>query len=409
MLNPNRVTKENKRALVMRVTIGRKRNYYSLGHLVEENHWDDENMRLKRDYDPENYKEYNTGLKNLYAKAIKAVNDMNYENAPLTFGEFKRRVFEEQLNDSVFDLFEYEIDLLKRGGKPQNAAVYKTVRNSLMRYCKTRKKRSLKFSEITVDFLYNYEAFLRTTCTGNGISNYMRTLRALVNKAISYKIIKTDLYPFRNQQNKTGYQITKVESETVHRALTDDEMREIINHNPVGKPGQALAKDLFLFSFYTIGQNPADMAELKWADIFNGRMNYRRKKTGKPFSIKLLPPAMEIINKYKSLNHSEVYVFPIYNEQHHKTPKQKESRFKTKFKRLNSYLKDIGKEIGLEKNFPLTMYVARHSWATIMKRKGVSTSLISEGLGHASEKVTQIYLDKFENDTLDKMNEMLLG
>ncbi len=54
---------------------------------------------------------------------------------------------------------------------------------------------------------------------------------------------------------------------------------------------------------------------------------------------------------------------------------------------------------------PLTTYVSRHSWATIAKRSGISTAIISEGLGHETEETTQIYLDSFEVDVLDKANE----
>ena len=67
--------------------------------------------------------------------------------------------------------------------------------------------------------------------------------------------------------------------------------------------------------------------------------------------------------------------------------------------KVNIRLKKIGEELNLP--IDITTYVARHSFATVLKRSGVSTSLICETLGHSSEKVTQIYLDSFENSQID--------
>lgn len=74
--------------------------------------------------------------------------------------------------------------------------------------------------------------------------------------------------------------------------------------------------------------------------------------------------------------------------------------------KVNKHLKALGIELELDKK--LTTYVARHSFSTTLKRSGVSTSLICEALGHNSEKVTQIYLDSFENEQIDEAMSNLL-
>lgn len=408
MLNPLRKTSEGKFIVCLRITIDRERTYLSLGHYVTPEQWDQKNSRLKRNYDPVNYKTYNSKINTIYRKALGAINSINSGDAPLTFEEIKKQIFRKKDSSNVFDFMDSQILLLNNKGKNKNANIYKTAKNSLFRFCTAKNKRKLKFTDINVEFLNNYEAFLSKTCSGNGISNYMRTLRAIFNRAISYGVIKADIYPFKNQQNRLGYQISKVETETHHRALDYEQLKKIEQYNAKGIYGKELALDMFIFSFYTRGMNPIDMAELKIKNIKKDRMTYIRKKTGKPLSVKLMKPALDIARKYISHNHSNVYVFPIFNENRHFTEKQKESRMKTKMKRLNDYLKDIDFELELNIEFPLTMYVARHSWATILKRKGASTSLISEGLGHANEHVTQIYLDKFENDALDSLNGFLL-
>jgi len=112
---------------------------------------------------------------------------------------------------------------------------------------------------------------------------------------------------------------------------------------------------------------------------------------------------MEIINKYKSP--SNPYIFPILST-FHKTEQQKINRIHKVIGKVNKHLKALGVELDLDKK--LTTYVARHSFSTTLKRSGVSTSLICEALGHSSEKVTQIYLDSFENDQIDEAMSNLL-
>ena len=111
---------------------------------------------------------------------------------------------------------------------------------------------------------------------------------------------------------------------------------------------------------------------------------------------------MEIINKYKSDNS---YIFPILSS-FHKTEQQKINRIHKVIEKVNACLKTLGDELELDKK--LTTYVARHSYATTLKRAGVSTSLICDALGHSSERVTQIYLDSFENTQLKAAMKNLL-
>ena len=164
-----------------------------------------------------------------------------------------------------------------------------------------------------------------------------------------------------------------------------------------------LAIDLFTFSYFTGGINFTDMARIKHDNIIDGRLAYKRKKTKKLIQLPLQPKAMGIINKYKSP--SNPYIFPILST-FHKTEQQKINRIHKVIGKVNKHLKALGVELDLDKK--LTTYVARHSFSTTLKRSGVSTSLICEALGHSSEKITQIYLDSFENDQIDEAMSNLL-
>ena len=110
---------------------------------------------------------------------------------------------------------------------------------------------------------------------------------------------------------------------------------------------------------------------------------------------------MELINKYRS----STYLFPIFNEIH-QTEQAKANRLHKVITKVNNHLKQIGEELNLP--ITLTTYVARHSQATVMKKAGVSTALISQIMGHSSERVTQIYLDSFGNDQMDEAMKNLL-
>ena len=149
------------------------------------------------------------------------------------------------------------------------------------------------------------------------------------------------------------------------------------------------------------------MLHLRYQDVFDGRVTYHRQKTGKLISFQLHPTALEIIRKYFQDEHSpDDYIFPILKSKVHITATQQYSRVKRVTRLVNRYLKIIGEHLNLP--IPLTTYVARHSYATVLKRSGVSTAIISELLGHSSEKITQIYLDSFENSQIDDAIKNLL-
>lgn len=130
---------------------------------------------------------------------------------------------------------------------------------------------------------------------------------------------------------------------------------------------------------------------------------YIRQKTKKQIMLPLQEKAIEIVNRYRSSQRK--YVFPILDNRE-RTPRQIRNRIYDVLDNVNGYLADIGKELGIE--LKISSYTARHSYATVLKRSGVSTSVISESLGHSSERVTQIYLDSFENKQLDDAMKNLL-
>ncbi|MCD4664245.1 MAG: tyrosine-type recombinase/integrase, partial [Bacteroidales bacterium] len=198
-------------------------------------------------------------------------------------------------------------------------------------------------------------------------------------------------YPFEK------YKIKR--EKTVHRALTKKEVKRIrdLEFEDIY---MKLAQNLFMFSFYTRGMSFIDIAYLQVKNLHNDRLQYRRAKTGQMFTIKLTTEAKDIVHKYADLSKKDNYLFTIVQHE-----EKKFTEYKNAMRLTNKKLKEIG-ELA-ECSIPVTTYVARHSWATIAKRGGISTTVISEGLGHATEHITQVYLDGFENSVLDDANDLI--
>ena len=157
---------------------------------------------------------------------------------------------------------------------------------------------------------------------------------------------------------------------------------------------ECFAIDLFTFSYLTAGINFGDIARLTKDNVLENRLVYVRKKTQKQIKIPLQEQAKSLIHKYGTAENP--YLFPILSN-FHRTEQQKVNRIHKIISKVNRALKQIGEELNISIDL-----------ATVLKRSGVSTSLISEALGHSSERVTQIYLDSFGSDQMEDAMKNLL-
>ena len=161
------------------------------------------------------------------------------------------------------------------------------------------------------------------------------------------------------------------------------------------------ARDLFMFSFYARGMPFVDIVFLKHDSIINGIIYYERNKTGQRMQVRVIPPLAALIEKYRS---SYPYVLPYITSFSDRTSYM---QYRYALGNVNRLLKRLGRRLHLP--LVLTTYVARHSWATIAKEEGFSIASISEGLGHTSEATTQIYLQSFNSEVIDKINEQVVA
>ena len=289
---------------------------------------------------------------------------------------------------SFFVFMEGVIARLKQLNKVRTAENYTATRNSFVRFCGGK---NILSDEISSDLMMEYEAYLKAQgISMNTVSFYMRMLRAVYNRAVE-KGLTDQRNPFRHVY--TGI------DKTVKRAVPMKAVKRIKNLDLSMKPSLDFARDMFMFSFYTRGMSFVDMAYLKKKDLQNGILAYRRRKTGQQLFIRWEKCMQEIIDKYPDC-HTD-YLLPVI-----KRHEEGQSQYRNALRLINNKLKEIAVLAGQQTN--LTMYVSRHSWASIAKSKNIPLSVISEGMGHDSEATTQIYLASLDSAMIDKANRTIL-
>ena len=290
---------------------------------------------------------------------------------------------------SLFSFWHNVIAQLKQLGKVRTAETYTASLKSFMQFLDNQ---DIPLDGITSDMMLLYEAYLKARGVRmNTISFYMRIFRAVYNRAVE-KGLTIQNNPFRHVY--TGV------DKTVKRAIPIKAIKALKELDLSMNQALDFARDMFMFSFYTRGMSFVDMAYLKKSDIKNGILTYRRRKTGQELSIKWEKCMAEIIAKYPE-NKTD-FLLPIIKEEGNER-----RQYDNALHLVNYRLKELSTMLKLQR--PLTMYVARHSWASAAKAKNVPLSVISEGMGHDSEATTQIYLASLETSVVDKANKMILG
>lgn len=287
---------------------------------------------------------------------------------------------------------------LRCAGRIRTAETYRSALNSFGRFMASGVGRDrgvasgVLMDELDGELAAAYEGWLRSGgAAPNTVSYYMRILRAVYNRAV-HQGLTDDRHPFR-------YVYTGVDK-TRKRALPLRLISRIRGLDLSGSPALDLARDMFMMSFYLRGMSFVDMAFLRKRDLRGGYLTYRRRKTGRQLVIKWTAEMRRIVEKYPA-NGSE-YLLPLIRE----PGVNERSAYRSMNYNINRSLKKIAAMSGID--VPLTLYVARHSWASAAKAKGVPLGVISEGMGHDSEATTQIYLASLDTTAVDRANALIL-
>lgn len=386
-------------AISIRVTYDRVKRYYRTKYSLTIQDWEKTQGEKPR----EPFK----ALKLELAAEEKRAQDMISALPKFAWELFEEKYLQKRTSpNTISDSFKFRINELKNAGQIGTATCYECAQKSISGFIGNSKA---KLEDIKPELLIKYEQYMlnlgnsRTT-----ISIYLRSLRSLFNYAITKKHIAPECYPFRRNTNDTGkYEIK--EGSNLKKALTIAEIKKIFGHKTEKDSYAHMAKDYWIFLYLSNGMNVKDFCLLKYKDLDHETITFIRAKTvnqkkEKKIQVVLQPETKEIIkywgNKKKDGN---TFIFPILTGK--ETPERQRQLIQQLTHVINSHTKQMSDHLGFSQK--LTTYVARHSFATVMKRSGASKELISEMLGHSELKTTQNYLDSFESDTLKEATKAL--
>ena len=309
-------------------------------------------------------------------------------------------------SESLFKFMNLLIALLMKNGQYRTMQHYKATLNSIKRYLDNK---DIALNEIDAEVMRSYEAYLHHTAKvcRNTSSFYLRILRATYNKAV-VKGLTPQQHPFKKVY--TGIAPTR------KRAIPTESVSQIKSLQSVKdlSSKEEMARDTFMMSFYLRGISFIDLAHLRKSDLRDGFLHYTRSKTGQRLTIRWEKDMKNLLEKYQAQTASSPYLFPFLvddgNKSQDKTIDKKKEEVRLYHNaeaRISYHLRKVGAKIGIKGK--LTLYVARHSWATTARGNDISMSVISEALGHHSETTTQIYLNSIKSSEVDDANAQILA
>lgn len=292
---------------------------------------------------------------------------------------------------TILAFMRQQADYLRSCRRFGTARNYCRAMNSLAAYLAGE---DLPFRSFTEQLVDGYNASLEQRgVVRNTISFYMRILRSVYNKAVRQHLVE-QTHPFCHVY--TGVDRTRklaVDERIIVRLFRLD-----LRHSAA----LTRARDYFIFSYCTRGMAFVDMAYLRKSDIRNGMIRYTRHKTGQQLSVRIEPVVQRIIDRYAES--SGVYVLPVLRSEESSVAFV---QYQTALNYYNRQLKTLSSLLHLERG--LSSYTARHSWATAARNHNIPISVISAGMGHTSERTTQIYLSLLENSVIDRANRQLIS
>lgn len=320
---------------------------------------------------------------------------------PFSFEKFEDVYFEKyklvNRNLDVYSAYQNYIEELEKSGKTSNASIYSNSKKSFQLF-----KSKLSFDDVTTSFLESYEKHMLTDGKSLAyIAINLRNLKTIYNRAINAGLVKQENYPFRAFKIKKGNNVKK--------ALTIEQLKVLKNHK-AKTDAQQKALDFWLLSFYANGINMIDICRLQYKNIIGDQIVFVRKKSenstvsSKTVRIAIIPEIQQIIDKYGNPDKEpNNYIFNVLPQG---VDSKRERDIVQSFTRnISKHMKAISTELSF--GVTLSTYWARHSFATYLKRSGISVEVISEALGHTNIETTQNYLDSFTDDTVANTGKLL--
>ncbi len=399
--------KDGSYPVCLRIAKQDKTKYINLGLSATEEQWNEELARFKKDkrVNP-NHEKYNA-LINHYEERKDALLRKFAENrVNWTLSQFEEEFLGASKKGKIYDYWVKQIEHQKAIERIGNARSYKACLHILEKYDKKIKERL--FSEIDLKYVNALNiALIKDGCCGNTRFGYIKAVRLMWNKAIKDNEAPQDIYPF----GKGGFSVNSLKEETRKRYLTDEDLM-LIKESPQQNPALEYSRRLFLFSYYCLGMSFQDMAYLTTRNIemLDGdyhivykRRKLKNQKEAKTLKVLITDDVKEILEWFKKNTIlTGDYILPIVTINHE--GEKLYNHVLARLRRLNLNLAKLGEILGIK---GLTTYVARHTMAMVLQRKSVPREVISQALGHNNLTTTNVYLDGFDTNVMDKVAQLL--
>ncbi len=320
------------------------------------------------------------------------IRDLGREGRPYTVDEVADRFCAQSCGVGVTAFMREQIAQLTADNRLGTARNYTRTLRSFSGFLGGE----LPFAAFTERLVEEYNAYLlRRGVVRNTVSFYMRILRSVYNKAVRRRLAEP-ASPFGGVY--TGVDRTR------KRAIDERLIARLKSLDLPVSGALPLARDLFVFSYCMRGMAFVDMAFLRKKDMRDGAIHYVRRKTGQRMTVHLEPCMREIIGRYAPRTRDTPYLFPVLTAE---DPARAYAQYQVALNYYNRLLKKLASLLGLDSG--LSSYTSRHSWATAARNHNVPLPVISAGMGHTSERTTQIYLSALETSVIDSANRKILA
>ena len=394
-LDKRRIRKNGTCPLIFRLSHHRKTIPISTGFTIDPKHWNNKTRTIKKSYkDVSSILRLNNMLAKKKISLIDSINSLDESGQLdiLSIVELKHILLNPIKTISFFDYTNQLIDEMIEAKRFGNARAYKSTLGAVKNFYKHN---SLRFEEINYSFLKKFEiAHLKKGNSLNGLSTYLRTIRAIYNKAISHGYVSADTYPFKNYKIKS--------QPTAKRAISKEKIKRILDLELPPNTPLFHARNYFLASYMMNGISFIDLAFLKVENIIDERIQYKRQKTARHYDIKLTEQIKSVLIGYIQGKDKNDFIFPIIK----RTELQDQyNDVQWGRKRYNARLKDLAVMCNIEER--LTSYVSRHSMATNLILQDVPINALSKMLGHSQLQTTEIYIKQLPTHIMDGFQEKL--
>lgn len=389
-LDMRRAKKDGTFPIIIRISHFNRSTSFTTGISVYEKDWDFDKKIIRKTFSgTSSVTRLNNYLEKQKVKATDIINRLKEEDRLrfLSITQLKTELTKSEKTHSFFSFTEKLIDDFKNAERFGNAKAYTCLLGVVREF---HAKKELFFEELNYDFLIRFENYhLAKGNSYNGLAVYMRTIRAIFNKAIHSELIEKKFYPFDKYKIRT--------EPTQKRAISSNDIKKILNLNLTEDDKLFHTRNYFLTSYLMCGMSFIDMAFLTMENIKNGRVQYRRAKTSKLYDFIISEQLQQILNFYAFNKLENQFVFPIIKR------KKLEEQYKDvewARKTYNKNLLTLAQKCGITSK--LTSYVSRHSFATEALLNEIPLKAISQMLGHSSLSTTQIYLNSLPNNIMDE-------